>query len=350
MANVQINQLAAAASVTTDDLLEIENDPAGTPASEKATIAQVLALAPGAAGGTDVAVADGGTGASTAAAARTNLGLVIGTDVQAHSAVLDATTASFTTADETKLDAIEALADVTDEANVTSALDGATLTAVTVATDDKVVVQDTSDTDNIKTVTAQSIADLAAGGDGLGITAAIDNTRMNTGSRYIDVRPGDNAYATRNMTADFYTGGLVWVPTQTVSTMSIHITTAQAPSTCYISLHNVDADDGFPGTLAHSFGTFDTTATGTRTITGLSDSITAGWYYLLVKADTTGVFISCWHNSVGHSMYGPAISGTSNFSLAVGSASSASGAPGDLSAVNWDPGGQSAAIPRVAVT
>lgn len=77
---------------------------------------------------------------------------------------LKPTEGAFVDGDKTKLDAIEAAADVTDEVNVTAALDGATLTAATVAGTDKVLIQDTDAADELKTVTAQSIADLAGAG------------------------------------------------------------------------------------------------------------------------------------------------------------------------------------------
>ena len=59
-----------------------------------ANIVTVGTIATGVWEGTDIAVAHGGTGASSASDARTNLGLVIGTDVLAH----DANLASFLTA------------------------------------------------------------------------------------------------------------------------------------------------------------------------------------------------------------------------------------------------------------
>lgn len=85
---------------------------------------------------------------------------------------------------------VEAGADVTDETNVVAALDGASLTATTIATSDKVIFQDISDTDNIKTATAQSIADLATDSRIFSQTVALsdETTALTTGTAKLTFR------------------------------------------------------------------------------------------------------------------------------------------------------------------
>lgn len=66
------------------------------------------------------------------------------------------------------------LNDILDNVSAQEPLSGASLTAVTVAANDKVLIQDTGDSDNLKTVTAQSVSNL--NGIGHRVWAQFDGT------------------------------------------------------------------------------------------------------------------------------------------------------------------------------
>jgi len=143
-------------------------------------------------GGTDVAVADGGTGSSTAAGARTALGLVIGTDVQAQDAELAAIAGLTSAADAVPYftgSGAAALATVTaaartvlDDANTAAML--TTLGAQPADTDLTAIAALISAADKVPYSTGAgswALADLTAAGRALLDDAAATNQRTTLG-------------------------------------------------------------------------------------------------------------------------------------------------------------------------
>ena len=97
------------------------------------SLTSVGTIATGAWNGTDIGVAHGGTGASTASAARTNLGVAIGSDVQAYDADLDnlsgcqsGASAALAALTSTEVQILDGATVTTAELNI---LDGVTSTA-----------------------------------------------------------------------------------------------------------------------------------------------------------------------------------------------------------------------------
>ena len=97
------------------------------------SLTSVGTIATGTWNGTDIGVAHGGTGASTASAARTNLGVAIGSDVQAYDADLDNLSGCQTGASAALAALTSTEVQILDGATVTTAelniLDGVTSTA-----------------------------------------------------------------------------------------------------------------------------------------------------------------------------------------------------------------------------
>jgi hypothetical protein len=108
---------------------------------------------------------------SNKATARTNLGLAIGSNVQAYSTILANTTSSFLTADKTKLDGIEPSADVTDTANVTTA--GALMRTGGTMTGNLVLNADP--TASLQAATKSYVDTIAAGGGGTALELYAEN-------------------------------------------------------------------------------------------------------------------------------------------------------------------------------
>lgn len=111
-------------------------------------------------GGTDVSLADGGTGASDAAGARTNLGLAIGSDVQAHGGLLDD------------------IAGLTLSKGDILVYDGANLNKLTPGNDGQVLTADSAETSGLK---------WASGGGSMNLYGVIEGQGYPASGVYVEL-------------------------------------------------------------------------------------------------------------------------------------------------------------------
>lgn len=227
----------------------------------------------------------------------------IGVSVQGYSAVLAATTASFTTADETKLDGIEASADVTDETNVVAALSGATLTDLgTPASGDKILLLDASDSDNLKTA---AFSEFGGGGGSADGSSSQTVAYTRSGGYYTTIGGNYASFTSASHGAGdtrFAPFELSTASAVTFDRIGIDIVSGTAGSVVRLGIYNVGSD-GKPGTVELDAGTVAADSAGQKEIT-ISHSLAPGRYYIAAAAQVantnfraygTGLVRSNWH-------------------------------------------------------
>ena len=124
--------------------------------------------------------------------------------------------------------AAEVRAELDDIADSTLLKLGDSLTTATVAVDDKVVIMDTSDSDNLKTVTTQAIANLAPVPTTITIAnEAIDTTcfPLFTTAATGDLGPKTNSNITLNSNTGLFGASAVTVTGSTAAGNSMYLPT-----------------------------------------------------------------------------------------------------------------------------
>lgn len=200
-----------------------------------------------------------------------------------NSGVLAATTASFTTADETKLDGIEAAADVTDATNVAAA--GAVMVTTANAKGDLFAA--TAD---------NTVTRLGVGANGHVLTA---DSAEATGLKWAAGSGGSTVYPIPRLTGVYRnsiaasgltTSGVqnaigfqhFYVPAAgTLNGIIVEVTTAAASGLIRLGVYSITSYDNPNNglTLVADFGTIDASTTGFKEATG-SAAVSPGWYML----------------------------------------------------------------------